>query len=201
MKKPSSAQAKQTAEAALRKHIGECLKLLGYDLKHPDMIRTPYRAARIWMEELHVDKPPSKKLFSVFPAKYDQMVVMVGHKTWTRCPHHLERVRLTVSIGYLPNGRVIGLSKLARIADWYALGMQLQEGYVENLAEGLMCALEPKGVGIHVEGQHLCMKARGVESEGDVVTTALRGMFFERPETQREFLQYVMHHKAKGVIA
>jgi len=183
---------------AVKKKLGECLKLLGYDLRDPNIKDTPARVAKIWMEELHTHKPATKKLFSVFEEEYDQMLVMVGHKTWTRCPHHLERVLMEVSIGYLPNGKVIGLSKLARIADYFASGMVLQERYVENVAQGLMEALQPKGVGVHVEGRHLCMQARGVETSANVVATALRGMFMERPETQREFLTYVLHNKSRG---
>ena len=189
------AKEKKGIDGQLRKRIGECLTLLGYDLKDANMKDTPMRMAKIWMEELHLDQPATKKLFSVFPEDFNQMVTLIGHKTWTRCPHHFERVLMEVSIGYVPNGQVIGLSKLARIADYYAKGLVLQERYVENVVNGLMNALNPLGVGIHVKGQHLCMQARGVETVGHVVTTALRGIFSERPETQREFIQYVLHNE------
>jgi GTP cyclohydrolase I len=179
----------------LRRHIAECLKLLGYDLRDDNFKDTPKRMAKIWMEELHIDQPATKKLFSVFDEPFDQMVTLIGHKTWTRCPHHFERVLMEVSIGYVPDGKVLGLSKLARIADYYAKGLVLQERYVENVVNGLMESLAPKGVGIHVKGQHLCMQARGVETVGHIVTTALRGVFMERPETQREFIQYVLHNE------
>lgn len=177
----------------IKKHLAECLKLMGYDLNDPNLKDTPTRVARVWMEELSAHQPATKKLFAVFRDEFDQMVTLIGHKTWTHCPHHLERVLLEVSIGYIPNRRVLGLSKLARIADYYAKGLVLQESYVENVVDGLMNALQPKGVGIYVRGQHLCMQARGVETTGHVVTTALRGIFSERPETQREFIQYVLH--------
>lgn len=199
VKKKSNTKQRVQSYKKIKQHLSECLKLLEYDLRDPNIKDTPARVARIWVEELHAHQLATKKLFTVFEENYNQMVVMIGHKTWTRCPHHLERVQLEVSIGYLPNGRVLGLSKLARIADYYALGLVMQERYVENVAEGLMSALHPKGVGVHVEGRHLCMQARGVETSANVVATALRGMFIERPETQREFLQYVLHHKTKGV--
>lgn len=186
-------------EAQLKRHIGECLKLLGYDLRDPNIKDTPMRMARIWLDELHTDKPATKKLFSVFPEEHDQMITFIGHKTWTRCPHHFERVKLEVSIGYLPRGKVIGLSKLARIADYYALGLVLQERYVEEIASGLLEALEPLGVAVYVKGEHLCMQARGVETNGHVITTAFRGAFMEKPETRDEFLKYVMH-KSREMI-
>ncbi|MGW8177346.1 MAG: GTP cyclohydrolase I [bacterium] len=195
--RPGKSQRAKT-HRAVAKHISECLKMLGYDLRDPNLRNTPARVASIWMEELYTLKPPTRKLFSVFKEDYNQMVVMVGHKTWARCPHHLERVLLEVSVGYIPKGRVLGLSKLARVADYFAHGLVLQERYVENLAEGLMSALEPQGVGVHVTGRHFCMQARGVETTANVVATALRGLFVERPETQREFLQYVMHNQQRG---
>ena len=179
----------------VKHHIAECLKLMGYDLLDPNFKDTPTRVARIWMEELSNHQPATKKLFAVFEDDFDQMVTLIGHKTWTHCPHHFERVLMEVSIGYVPDKRVLGLSKLARIADYYAKGLVLQERYVENVVNGLMEALQPRGVGIHVKGQHLCMQARGVETVGHVVTTALRGVFMEKAETQREFIQYVLHNE------
>lgn len=188
---------KEKLQSALAHRIGECLQLLGYDLRDSNLKDTPRRMARIWVDELHTDKPATKKLFTVFNEEHDQMITLIGHKTWTRCPHHFERVRLDVSVGYLPAGRVIGLSKLARIADYYALGLVLQERYVEEFAEGLMSSLEPRGVAVYVKGEHLCMQARGVETSGHVVTTALRGMFMDDARTRDEFLRYVLDRKGE----
>lgn len=179
----------------VKHHIAECLTLMGYDIRDPNFKDTPLRVAKIWLDELGNHQPATKKLFAVFEEEFDQMVTLIGHKTWTHCPHHFERVLMEVSIGYVPNGRVLGLSKLARIADYFAKGLVLQERYVENVVNGLMEALQPLGVGIHVKGNHMCMQARGVETCGHIVTTALRGIFLERAETQREFIQYVLHRE------
>ncbi len=191
----TSPEDKKKLEERLIKHLGECIKLLGYDLKDGNFRDTPKRIARMWMDELHIDQPATARLFSVFEEDHDQMITLIGHKTWTRCPHHFEKVLLEVSIGYVPNGRVLGLSKLARIADYYAKGLVLQERYVENVVNGLMDALNPLGVGIHVKGNHLCMQARGVKTSGYVITTALRGIFNEKPDTKQEFLNYVLHNE------
>lgn len=191
-------RVKEKMSAELRKHIAACLQILGYDLHDNNLKDTPARVARIWMEELLTNEKPTKKLYSVFEEPHNQMVVMVGHKAFSRCPHHLERVLFEVSIAYLPDGRVIGLSKLGRIAEWYAKGLVLQERYVEDIAEGLMGALKPKGVAVHVRGDHMCMKGRGLKSSGSVITTALRGMFMDKPETRDEFLKYVLHHNVRN---
>lgn len=187
-------RTKAKVHAGLRQHLAACLKLLGYDTSDPNLRDTPARVARIWQEELTIH-PPTKKLYSVFKEQSSQMVCLIGHQATTHCPHHLERADLTVSIAYLPAGRVIGLSKLARIADYYAQGMVLQERYVEQIAEGLMAALLPLGVAVHCEGTHNCMRKRGVQSSGHIVTTALRGMFMDNIATRDEFLRYVLHKK------
>jgi GTP cyclohydrolase I len=175
----------------LEAYVRGLLEEFGYDLKDRNFADTPKRVARIWMEELA--KPtPTPKLFKAFPEEHSQMITLLNHPTQTRCPHHLERVRLVVSVGYIPNGYVVGLSKLARIADFYAQGLVLQETYADALAEGLFHALKAKGVGVYVRGKHDCMQARGVKTQGEVVTTALRGVFLEEPATREEFLSYVM---------
>jgi len=174
----------------LAHHFREILKILDYSLKDRNLKDTPKRVAKSWFEELY-RQPPKKELFAVFPEQHDQMIVLLHHEAWTRCPHHLERVRLNVSIGYIPERYVLGVSKLARIANFYAQGLTLQESYAEALAEGIYNALNPRGVGVYVEGIHHCMCARGVKTKGKVITTSLRGVFFEDIRTREEFLKYV----------
>ena len=175
---------------ALKQHFAQILRVLGYDLNDKNFVGTPERAAKLWFEELYL-APATKALFQTFPEHYDQMVVLTGHTTYTRCPHHLERVRFIVSVGYIPNMHVLGLSKLARIADYYAKGLVLQETYTDMLAEGLAQALRAQGVGVYVSGEHNCMQARGVKTSGRVVTTALKGSFLNDAKTREEFLRCV----------
>jgi len=174
----------------LATHFKQILETLDYDLTDRNLRDTPTRVAKLWLKELG-KQSPTRKLFRVFPEEHSQMICCIGHLTWTRCPHHLERVRLIVSIGYVPNGYVIGLSKLARIADFYARGLVLQETYTDTLAEGLLVALKAKGVGVRVLGRHLCMRARGPKTSSVVATTALRGSFLDDPTTREEFLACV----------
>ena len=156
------------------------LEALGFDLKHQDLKGTPTRVAKVFVKELSKEDPKVlKKLFSTFRLQSDVMIVLRGHKTFSRCPHHLERVLLKVDVGYISNEKVIGVSKLARIVDYFSKGLMLQEEIVTGVAEGLMKALSPKGVAVVAEGQHLCMMARGVESDGHVVTSKMTGVFLE----------------------
>ena len=180
---------KEKKKRRIQKCIKEILTELGYDTKDENFKHTPQRVATQWFDELY--RPiPSRKLFTVIKEQHDQMIVLVGHETWTRCPHHLEKVKLTVSIGYIPNEYILGLSKPARIADFFAKGLVLQEEYADQLAEGLWQALKPKGVGVYVIGEHGCMRSRGVKTSGVVVTTSLKGLFLEDPATREEFLNY-----------
>jgi GTP cyclohydrolase I len=120
-----------------------------------------------------------KKLFATFPSEYESLIILKNHKTYTRCPHHLERVILEIDVGYIPDGRLIGLSKLARISDYFSKGLMLQEEIADGIANGLMNALKPKGVAVFIEGLHMCMQARGVETNGSVVTSKFLGLFLE----------------------
>jgi len=166
--------------------IGVFLRLFGCDLNHPDLKDTPERVARLWAEEM--DNSPPKGLFKTFPSDYNSAITLVNHRTYTRCPHHLERVIMDVSVSYIPNGQLLGLSKLGRIADYYSKGLMLQEEIAEMVVEGLEKALEPKGVAVHIIGRHMCMQARGLKSHNSkVVTTRLKGVFLDDIKAREEF--------------
>lgn len=167
-------QSSQKKVKFIEKRIKEILECLGYDLTDRNFKDTPARVARILVEEL-APLPPARNLFSTFEEEHDQLVLLRNHHTSSRCPHHLERVFFKVSIGYIPNGKVLGLSKLARIADYFAHGLILQETYTDTLLDALWETLKPKGAAVMVVGEHQCMKCRGVKSRGDVVTHAFRG--------------------------
>lgn len=181
--KESKRKQLQSAQQAIR----QLLSTFGYDLQDPDLRDTPKRVARLLQEEFAKGAIP-KKLFRTFPSEHNQMITLIGHRTFTRCPHHLERVELVISIAYIPEGKLLGLSKLARIADYFSRGLMLQEEITEGIAEGLEKALRPKGVAVTVLGQHMCMRARGIESESSkVLTTSLKGLFFEDIKAREEF--------------
>jgi len=188
-----SMKAKQK-KSLIASHVKEIMKILGYNLNNEHLRKTPARFARIFFDELDTskirNKKTLKKLYSITKTEYNSMVVFRHHKTQTRCPHHLERVELDISVGYIPNGRLIGLSKLGRIADYFSQGLMLQEEIAEMIANGIQNALKPKGVGVCIKAEHGCIKCRGLESkDSDVITSEMRGVFLEDLGTRTEFLQ------------
>ena len=170
-----------------RKWIKELLKTLGFDLENPHFTETPDRVAEMLVSEIDVPEPPKLK---TFPSENDQMVVLCDHEVWGRCPHHLERIHYRVWVGYIPKGKVVGVSKLARAATYFFGRWKIQEDNTEELANYIYKNVEPLGVGVCAIGKHMCMSARGVRSSGVIVTTSLRGCFHE-PSVKEEFLRWV----------
>ena len=140
-----------------------------------------------WTQE-QIDYELDKAFEKTFEHPYDEMLVVRPIDVWTLCPHHLLPCHFRVTIGYIPDGRVLGLSKFARIADTLARRPTMQEEYSTELADLFMERLEPKGVAVSVWGEHGCMTARGIKQHSEVVTSVLRGVFERQPETRAEFL-------------
>jgi len=125
--------------------------------------------------------------FRVFENGYDEMLVTGPIEVWVLCPHHLLPCQLMVTIGYVPNGKVLGLSKFSRIAVTVGKRPIMQEQYSTELADELNSRLQPKGVAIYVVGHHDCMRSRGVKQDAPVVTSIIKGVFEEAP-VRGEFL-------------
>ncbi len=152
---------------------------------------TPARTERMYREFCWTPEKIETELdrhFRSFEHKYDQMLVKKEIEVWTLCPHHLLPCLFKVSIGYVPNGKVLGLSKLTRIADTMARRPIMQEAYSDELVNTLMDRLEPKGVAVYILGTHGCMTSRGVRQHADVITSSIRGCFETEPETRAEFM-------------
>lgn len=128
------------------------------------------------------------KIFKVFDNGYDELLTARNITAWALCPHHLLPCHFNVSIGYIPDGKVLGLSKFARVSDILARRPIMQEEYTREVADRLMDRLKPKGVAVYVQGVHGCMTSRGVRQENSsVITSVLTGVFQEEPETRQEF--------------
>ena len=174
-------------EDALKQIIADLLVELGADMTDLNFQKTPRRTARAWIEEFTIE-PFTWSHFDEEP--YSGAITLSNHTVWTRCPHHLERVRMEVSISYIPaEGRVLGLSKLARAADFFATGCVLQETYTRLLVEGIVENLAPKGVAVLTRAEHNCMQARGVETGGPVIMDLYDGDYTS-PQMQQKFLEY-----------
>lgn len=167
--------------------VAGLLESLDLNLEDPNFSGTPKRIAKMFKEELSTLEPR----LAIFPSKYNQMIVLKGHVTYTRCPHHLDRVKLAVNIGYLPRKCVIGLSKLARVADFLCAGFHLQEDITDRIVDYVQARLDPLGCGCVILGEHLCMHARGVRTDATVSTAALRKYFLDIPHVKEEFFQRI----------
>jgi GTP cyclohydrolase I len=171
--------------------IGE----LGYDIKDANFIETAARAAKGFHELVNdqnkVKGEVDELLAKCFPAKFREMVISKHNTAFGMCPHHLLPVVYQVSMAYIPTDRVLGLSKLSRLARLIARGPRLQEDLTHELAEMLHTNLESQGSAVYVEGLHMCMAARGVGAhEARLVTSAVRGVFLELA-TRQEFIKLV----------
>ena len=156
-----------------------------YNLTGPNFEETPVRVEKLWREFFSQPKPKLK----TFPLRNESGLIAVkNHISWGFCPHHLLPVRYNFKIGYVPNKIVLGLSKLPRLADFSLINLPLQEDIPKVVVDYLLENLKPKGAGCIVEGEHLCMKMRGVESEqSSAVSIHLEGCLTE-PAWKEEFL-------------
>lgn len=168
-------------------HVAEILHELGLSLDAPDFVDTPRRVAA-WLSDMTSYDPVevAKILQPRFPA-ICQMVVVRDVEVASLCPHHLLPVEYSVTVGYLPEGEVVGLSKIPRLVEYVAKQPILQEAFGELIADALCDNLSLEGCGVVVVGRHACMRCRGVKTNARVTTSALRGVFLEAP-VRSEFL-------------
>jgi GTP cyclohydrolase I len=167
--------------------VADLLRALGQDVASEHLRETPARVARSFAELL----TPSTFSPTSFPNHqgYDELVVARDIPFHSLCEHHLLPFRGVAHVGYLPGGRFLGLSKLARVVEMFARRLQVQERLTQQVAHWLEEQLEPKGVGVVLEAEHLCMSLRGVRSTGALtVTSALTGIVREDARTRTEFL-------------
>ena len=179
-----------TVEAAVR-HI---LTEIGEDPDRPGLAGTPDRVHRMYVELTAGYGTDSDALVNdaVFDVDYSEMVVVRDIVFHSLCEHHLLPFTGTVAVAYIPDGRVIGLSKIPRVVEMYARRLQIQERLTQEIADFLMQRLEPKGVGVVVEATHLCVEMRGVEKPGTLMTTsAVLGLFRRNEKTRSEFFSHL----------
>ena len=177
--------------------VEDLLTALGRDVDSPHLLETPRRVADAFIEML------SPRLFAAttFPNDdgYHELVVVTDIPFHSLCEHHLLPFRGVAHLGYLPGDRLIGLSKLARVVEQFARDLQVQERMTRRIAEWLQETLEPRGVGVVLEAEHLCMSLRGVQAEGTrTVTSSLVGAVRDDERTRSEFLARCRTHTMEG---
>lgn len=167
---------------------------LGEDPQRQGLADTPDRVARALREltDGYGVKPEEVIADAVFDQDYDEMVVVKDISFFSLCEHHMLPFFGQVHVGYLPKGRVVGLSKIPRLVQAFARRLQIQEQLTRQIAEALNAAVEPRGVGVVIEARHLCMEMRGVEAPGGrMMTSCMLGTFRKDPRTRAEFLDLV----------
>ena len=176
--------------------ILEGIGRLGYDVADDNFVDTAARAAKGLHELINDQKrvrPEVEALLAkTFPAKYTEMVISKHNTAFGVCPHHLLPVVYRISMAYIPIDKVLGLSKLSRLARLLARGPRLQEDLTHELADALYRQLASQGSAVYIEGLHLCMAARGVGAhEARLVTSGVRGIFLDHLATREEFIKLV----------
>jgi GTP cyclohydrolase IA len=175
---------------AAERAAAELLTALGADVESEHLRETPRRVAKAYAELL----TPTAFNATTFPNDegYDELILVRDIPFQSLCAHHLLPFHGTAHVAYLPNDRLVGLSKLGRVVDLFAHDLQVQERLTTQIAGWLETNLDPRGVGVIVEAEHLCMSLRGVQKPGSLtVTSALRGLVKDDARTRQEFLSLV----------
>lgn len=174
----------------IRDDLREILKYIGEDPDREGLVETPNRMIRSWDELFSGYGKDPKDILTVFNAEdHDQMVLLKDIEIYSMCEHHWLPFVGKAHIAYIPQEKIVGISKLARIAEIYARRLQVQERLTDQIANCIVENIDPLGVGVVLECQHLCMKSRGVEKQHSVmITSALRGIFKDKPAVREEFL-------------
>ena len=177
------------------------LELLGEDPDREGLLKTPLRVANAmkFLTEGYTSSAEEVVGKGIFKEEHDNMIMVRDIELYSLCEHHMLPFFGKAHVAYIPNGKIVGLSKIPRIVDVYARRLQVQERLTEQIAEGLCRVLNPSGVGVVIEAYHLCMMMRGVQKQNSkTITSALRGAFREGPKTCDEFLR--LAHSYGGTL-
>ena len=178
----------------IAKAVREILEAIGEDPDREGLQRTPERVAAMYEEVFAGLRDTEDHLSVSFSADHDEMVMVKDIPLYSHCEHHLTPFLGRAHVAYIPNasGRITGLSKLARLVDTYARRLQVQERLTSQIADELDTKLEPRGVLVVIEAEHLCMSMRGVQKPGaTTVTSAVRGLFRDNPSTRAEAMAFI----------
>ena len=176
--------------AKIEKAVEEILAAIGEDSSREGLLNTPKRVAKMYTELLAgMQSDPKEHLASVFREDYDEVVLLKDIPFHSMCEHHMMPFMGKAHVAYLPDGQILGVSKLARVVDCFARRLQVQERLTVQVADFLMENLKPRGVAVVIEASHSCMTIRGVRKPGaTMVTSALRGICIRDPKSRSEVL-------------
>ena len=180
-------------EKELEGHVYRILELMGEDANREGLLKTPHRVAKA-MQTLtrgYAEDPIAILNSAKFSEDYRQMVIVRDINFYSLCEHHMLPFYGKVHVAYIPNGQVTGLSKIARVVDCFSHRLQIQERMTKQIRECIQEALNPLGVMVVIEAQHMCMQMRGVEKQGSITTTSDFCGAFNQAKTREEFLQLI----------
>ena len=177
----------------IEKAVAAIIEAIGEDPKREGLVGTPRRIAEMYAEVFAgIYEDPKEELRVGFEEGHQEMVILKDIPFYSMCEHHFLPFHGLAHVGYIPNGRVVGASKIGRVVEILAKRPQLQERLTTQIANTIVAALEPKGVAVVIQAEHLCMTMRGVKKPGsNIITSAMRGLFQKSPLTRSEFLSLV----------
>ncbi|HEX8696034.1 MAG TPA: GTP cyclohydrolase I FolE [Longimicrobium sp.] len=181
-------------DSPFQRLVREMLDELGEDPERQGLVRTPVRVEKSlrWLTRGYQMQVEDVIRGAVFDEPHHNMVIVKDIEMYSLCEHHLLPFFGKVHIAYIPNGRIVGLSKLPRVVEVFARRLQVQERLTEQIAHAIQEVLQPEGVAVVIEAAHLCMMMRGVEKQNSkTITSAMRGVFLEDIRTREEFLRLV----------
>ncbi|MCD8213561.1 MAG: GTP cyclohydrolase I FolE [Campylobacter sp.] len=174
--------------------IKNILKIIGENPKREGLLKTPERVHKAleFLTSGYKESPTDVLNDALFASSNNEMVLMRNIEFYSLCEHHLLPIIGRVHVAYIPNGKVVGLSKIPRMVNIYAHRLQIQEQMTEQIAQAIQDVIAPKGVGVVVEARHMCVEMRGVQKINSTTTTsALRGCFIKNADTRREFFSLI----------
>ncbi len=178
----------------MEQHWKAIIEAIGEDPNREGLVKTPERAAKAFKFLTRGYHQDVDELVNnaIFTSDTDEMVIVRNIELYSMCEHHLLPFIGKAHVAYLPQGKVIGLSKIARIVDLFARRLQIQEVLTKQIADCVNSAIDAKGVGVVIEAKHMCMMMRGVEKQNSVMTTScMLGHFRDQPQTREEFLRLI----------
>ena len=187
----------QSVTDQIAAHYKEILRLLGEDVEREGLIKTPQRVAKAmqFITQGYYQKPEEILRSAIFHEDYHQMVLVKDIEFYSMCEHHMLPFFGKVHVAYIPNGKVVGLSKLARTVEVFAKRPQIQEQLTEQIADALMEYLKPQGAIVMMEAEHMCMTMRGIKKTGSkTVTFSMKGVFEENEALVNRFLTLVKNN-------
>lgn len=185
----------QTTEQ-IAAHVKEILRLIGEDPEREGLQKTPERVAKSlqFLTKGYAESGTQIIHDAIFDEKYQQMVIVKDIELYSTCEHHMLPFIGKCHVAYIPNGKITGLSKIARVVDTFARRLQVQERLTVQIRDCIQDALHPLGVAVVIEANHTCMQIRGVEKSNALTTTsAFSGIFLSSSRTRNEFLQLIKH--------